>query len=77
MSKVIEAVYQNGQIKPLEEIVLPENARLLVTVLEETSIPSNNLKNDPAYNLEDIAEETGITDLAQNIDHYLYGLPKK
>jgi hypothetical protein len=28
-------------------------------------------------NLEDIAVDTGITDFAENHDHYLYGTPKR
>jgi len=28
-------------------------------------------------NVEDIAVETGISDLAEHHDHYLYGVPKK
>lgn len=31
---------------------------------------------DPLLDLEDIAVETGIPDLAQHHDHYLYGVPK-
>ena len=28
-------------------------------------------------NIEDIAVDTGITDFAENHDHYLYGTPKR
>lgn len=28
-------------------------------------------------NIDNIAVDTGIKDLAENHDHYLYGLPKK
>ena len=31
---------------------------------------------DPLSDLEDIAVETGIPDLAQHHDHYLYRVPK-
>lgn len=30
----------------------------------------------PLYRLHEHAIDTGIPDLAQNLDHYLYGLPK-
>lgn len=36
----------------------------------------NNLKKDPAYNLSRWAVDTGIADLAQEHNHYLYGTPK-
>ncbi len=32
---------------------------------------------DPAFNLAEMAEDLSIADLATNIDHYLYGLPKR
>ena len=31
---------------------------------------------DPLFGLKDIAVETGIKDLAEHHDHYLYGVPK-
>lgn len=32
--------------------------------------------DDPLYRMADLAVETGIPDLATNVDHYLYGHPK-
>ncbi|MGQ9631508.1 MAG: antitoxin family protein, partial [bacterium] len=32
MEKTIEAIYQNGIIKPLERVDLPENERIKVTI---------------------------------------------
>jgi len=34
-------------------------------------------RSESLLNLEDIAVETGISDLAEHHDHYLYGVPKK
>jgi hypothetical protein len=35
------------------------------------------LEDDPLYRMTDFAVETGLpSDLATNIDHYLYGHPK-
>ena len=31
----------------------------------------------PIYHLHEYAEDLGVTDLAQNIDHYLYGHDKQ
>lgn len=39
-----------------------------------TDIDSNG---DPIYKLPEIAEDLGIPDFSENIDHYLYGLPKQ
>lgn len=34
-------------------------------------------KKDPLLEIEDLAIETGIHDFAENLDHYLYGHPKR
>lgn len=71
MSETLEAVYENGVFRPLGEITLPEGEHVFITIST-----TNGGISDPAYDLASIAEETGINDLAVNIDHYLYGLPK-
>ncbi len=52
---------------------LPDGTRVAVQ-----PIPSSQTGGevDPLLNLGDLAIETGISDLAANIDHYLYGHPK-
>ena len=72
MAKIIEAVFEHGVFRPLEVVDLPEGASVQVTVPEPAKEPV-----DPIYTLYEIAEDTGIKDLATNIDHYLYGLPKR
>ncbi|MBA2495452.1 MAG: antitoxin family protein [Acidobacteria bacterium] len=68
----IEAIYEKGVFRPIEKIELTEGERVKITV-EVTVKP----KKDVAEDFSDIAQETGISDLALNIDHYLYGLPKQ
>jgi predicted DNA-binding antitoxin AbrB/MazE fold protein len=72
MNHQVEAVYENGVFRPLGRMDLPEGVRVRLTV-----VTLGERTEDPAYNLAEIAEETGISDLATNIDHYLYGLPKQ
>ncbi len=45
-----------------------------VSPLAETK---GEAESDPAFNLAEMAEDLGSADLATNIDHYLYGLPKR
>jgi hypothetical protein len=52
-------------------IRLPEGADVRVEILLE---PQPH--QDPLLSMTDLAVETGIQDLATNIDHYLYGHPK-
>jgi predicted DNA-binding antitoxin AbrB/MazE fold protein len=70
MSDQVEAIYENGVFRPLDRITLPDGERVHLTV-----VVADESTDDPAHNLGRIAEETGISDLATNIDHYLYGLP--
>lgn len=72
MNEQVEAIYKDGVFRPLDQVDLPEGERVRLTI-----VPSVKETNDPAYNLAEMAEETGIPDLASNIDHYLYGLPKQ
>lgn len=72
MTEQIEAIYENGVFRPLQQINLPEGEQVSLRV-----VLCDRAAEDPAYNLAEIAEDTGISDLATNIDHYLYGLPKQ
>lgn len=74
MSKEIKAVYENGMFRPLQPVPLSEGSEVKVIIEELTK---GDLTQDPAYNLDEIAEETGVTNLAANIDHYLYRLPER
>ena len=53
--------------------VSPQTKNIKIVVSDEPEI-------DPAYaflnDIENIAVDTGIKDLAENHDHYLHGLPK-
>jgi predicted DNA-binding antitoxin AbrB/MazE fold protein len=72
MSEAVEAIYERGVFRPLEPVDLPEGERVQLTVAAaRTNAP------DPAEDLSDLVVDTGIPDLATNIDHYLYGLPKQ
>lgn len=53
---------------------LPDGAEVRIEV-ELVGMPSEG-QDDPLLRMSDLAVETGIRDLATNIDHYLYGHPK-
>jgi predicted DNA-binding antitoxin AbrB/MazE fold protein len=72
MNESVEAIFENGVFRPLSPVDLPEGEHVHLKI-----VPSQQGAQDPAYRLSDLAEETGISDLATNIDHYLYGLPKQ
>jgi predicted DNA-binding antitoxin AbrB/MazE fold protein len=72
MNEEVRAVYENGVFRPLKPLNLEEGARVNLTI---TSV--NERADDPAADFSDLAVDTGIPDLATNIDYYLYGLPKQ
>jgi hypothetical protein len=51
---------------------LPEGTLVTVQPVEAPQ----PVETDPLYQLDELAVSTGVQDLAQNIDHYLYGHPK-
>ncbi|HZF13452.1 MAG TPA: hypothetical protein VFE33_32060 [Thermoanaerobaculia bacterium] len=54
-------------------VELPDGAIVRV----EVDLPGESQsRKDPLYRMTDFAVETGIPDLATNVDHYLYGHPK-
>ena len=68
----VDAIYERGVFRPVRKLDLHEGERVKITV----EVVVGNEK-DSAEDFSDIAVETGITDFAENIDYYLYGLPKQ
>ncbi len=64
---------KNGVVVLEGERPLPDGMLVIVQPLVE--LPSSS-KADDLEAMTDLAIETGIPDLASNIDHYLYGHPK-
>ena len=84
MTTNLKAVYENGVLRLKEALPIPEGAQVEVTVTLEEEVISDRSTGmeDPSWEdlnrlLADCAIDTGITDLSQQHDHYLYGLPKK
>jgi hypothetical protein len=72
MYQTIKATVRKGKIELLEEIALPENATLLVTVLENDELDKLTLGEHLAGGLQDIL--SGNTISVQNemeMAHYL------
>ena len=82
MTANIKAIYENGVLRLKEALPIPEGSQVDVTVtLEEDSEDSPKVE-DASWDaftqlLTECAIDTGIADLAQQHDHYLYGVPKK
>lgn len=64
---------RNGVVVIEGGVTLPEGT--IVTVEAQADAPASAAR-DPLYDIGELASPTGMSDLALNIDHYLYGHPK-
>ena len=78
----VKGKFQNGVALPLEPIKdSREGQTVIITFLEENGTEILAEKTNGVQSLEDLLEkcevDTGISDLAEQHDYYLYGKPKK
>jgi hypothetical protein len=74
---VYQGTVQNGVIVLHNGIHLPEGSPVRVEVVnKKPSDQTLSSEDDALLNMSKFAVDTGIPDLAVNIDHYLYGHPK-
>lgn len=78
MTRTVEVVYDGEVLRPAEPLDLRLNGRYRVTIGEEVA-PKGGFKSVSEFLLwiADNAQDLGIEDLAEQHDHYLYGLPKR
>lgn len=72
----IEAIYEKGVFRPTEKVEIEEGKKVNITV-QIIEVEKVQREKDSAELILDLAVDMGIPDLATNIDHYLYGLPKQ
>ena len=71
MVHVIDAVFENGVLRPLSALDLPEHQVVRVTV--ETVKPPEDATTPKRDPLEGLRVATGIRDLADHLDDYRFG----
>ncbi|MEM1170355.1 MAG: hypothetical protein AAGJ08_15070 [Cyanobacteria bacterium P01_H01_bin.35] len=85
MMQSIKGVFKDGLVHPSEPVFYPEDYPVIITFLDvPTSSKTEGLseeKNKAEWDrlfsvIESCQMETGITDLANQHDYYLYGTPK-
>jgi predicted DNA-binding antitoxin AbrB/MazE fold protein len=83
MTTNLKAIYEKGVLRLQEPLPLPEGAEVDVSVnLTESENGKHSQKTEAqscdalARLLNECGIDTGISDLAQQHDHYLYGLTK-
>ncbi len=81
MTTTIEAVYEQGVLRPKEPLALAEGAEVEVIVIAREPTGGNDTPattpTDLTALLAQCEVDTGIPDLAHQHDYYLYGTPKK
>jgi predicted DNA-binding antitoxin AbrB/MazE fold protein len=74
----VKGKFQNGVAQPYEPVAGKEGQEVVITFLEQ--VPSSPAMDESWDTLTKMIErctvDTGIEDLADQHDHYLYGKPK-
>jgi len=74
---VYQGTIQNGVVVFTAPVPLPDGTAVkVVSALAGDAVSLPDVENDPLYNIGELAVDMGVSDLAANIDHYLYGHPK-
>ena len=83
MTTNLKAIYENGVLRLEQPLPVPEGAEVDVTVniIDADNSKPTQESDDQSWDaltrlLNECAIDTGISDLAQQHDHYLYGLTK-
>jgi len=71
MSKVIEAIFENGIFKPLSELRLKNHQRVRIEIPSEEDEQSVEAQKKALLKFAGVGE-SNLTDVAKNHDRYLY-----
>jgi hypothetical protein len=77
----VKGQFKDGVARPAEPLEGRDGQPVIITFLEEEPASPPSVEGNSAWDsltrlVEDSAIETGLTDLAHQHDHYLYGKPK-
>lgn len=72
MSQTIQAVFEDGVLRPLERLDLEEQTRVQITI-EAVTAPSLSSGNEIEDPLAGLRVKTGLPDLAEQFDEYRFG----
>jgi predicted DNA-binding antitoxin AbrB/MazE fold protein len=72
MSQTIDAIYEDGVLKPLEKLVLGEHQQVRI-IVESQNTTNTAREQDVDDPLIGVRAATGIADLAEHFDAYRLG----
>ncbi len=78
----VKGTFQNGVAQPTEPVEGRDGQTVIITFLDDGNTSPPSSVDEAAWDalaqlVKDCKVETGISDLAHQHDHYLYGKPKK
>jgi hypothetical protein len=71
MAKTMEVLCDGSVFRPSKHFSFGSGKKYTITVTP--SVEALDVENDPAFDISSLAVATGISDLAAEHDHYLYG----
>ncbi|MGD9890650.1 MAG: antitoxin family protein [Dehalococcoidia bacterium] len=80
MTRTITVIFDGESFRPTEPVDLPANTEYQMTIESLDSAGTEHPVDSelrPLASLLDITIDTGLGDLAEQHDHYLYGTPKR
>jgi predicted DNA-binding antitoxin AbrB/MazE fold protein len=73
MSLIVDAIYENGVLRPLGGLELAEHQQVRVIVDVVPTAKDETPQDVPADPLAGVRVSTGIKDLAEHFDDYRFG----
>lgn len=77
MARTVIAVFDGEVLRPQQPLDLQKDRSYCVTIEDERTAEHVGQESGVLDDLLDLGVDTGITDLAEQHDHYLYGTPKR
>lgn len=82
MTKTVEAIYENGVFKPVKKVKLPEHKRVNLIISPTIEMPEDEEEIKKMVERQKRAllkiagtGSSGLSDVSENHDKYLYGKP--
>ncbi len=77
MAHTVIAVFDGEVLRPQQRVDLQKNRSYRITIEDERTVEDASQECGVLDDLLDLGVDTGIADLAEQHDHYLYGTPKR
>jgi hypothetical protein len=77
----VKGTFEKGIARPEQPVSGRDGQMVIITFIEDKPLPESTMSEaswDALFQLiDEYAVETGISDFAQEHDHYLHGTPKR